>query len=281
MLLDSLFSLTGGILPTLYIIMCCCVIERIGVLERYSLAARVPGVMMNMAQVVLSAALSWPISQLWDALGFGVFIEIPLWQWLAPLGTAGYALQFVILVMVTDFLGYWRHRAEHRWFWAIHVVHHAPTELHAANDIGHPSQVWLNLLFVSIPLSLFQLDGPGLPQAAAFLVTLWSYYIHSPIDVHFGPLRKALVDNRYHRIHHSREPRHFDKNFAVCFSIWDRMFGTAYDPAPDEWPKVGVPGVAAPRTLGEYLMLPFSYLRSGPGGATDSAQTPIHAESET
>ena len=89
-------------------------------------------------------------------------------------------------------------------------------------------------------MSLVQIDGPGTPIAVAFVLQLLTYYIHSPIDVHFGPLRKVLVDNRFHRIHHSLEPRHFDKNFGVCFTIWDRWFGTAYDPAPNEWPQVGL-----------------------------------------
>jgi sterol desaturase/sphingolipid hydroxylase (fatty acid hydroxylase superfamily) len=256
-LLEIVGGLAAGIVQALYIILIACLIERCSVLERYSIAARIPGILMNLAQVVLSAALIWPIAKLWDLLGVGGFITIPLWRWLAPLGAGGYALQWLIALMFSDFLVYWRHRAEHRWFWPIHVVHHAPTELHAANDIGHPAQVWINALFVSIPLSLIQFDGPGTPVCILFVVTLLSYYIHSPVDLHFGPLRKLLVDNRFHRIHHSLEERHFDKNFGICFSIWDRLFGTAYDPAPDEWPSVGVAGVEPPRSLGDYVLLPL------------------------
>jgi sterol desaturase/sphingolipid hydroxylase (fatty acid hydroxylase superfamily) len=118
-------------------------------------------------------------------------------------------------------------------------------------------QVWYSLLFISIPLSVVQIDGPATPVVVGFVVQLLSYYIHSPVDVHFGPLRKLLVDNRFHRIHHSLEPRHFDRNFGICFSIWDRWFGTAYDPASNEWPDVGLQGVRPPRTISDYLLLPF------------------------
>jgi sterol desaturase/sphingolipid hydroxylase (fatty acid hydroxylase superfamily) len=110
-------------------------------------------------------------------------------------------------------------------------------------------------------MSLIRIDGPATPVAVGFVLNLLTYYIHSPVDVHFGPLRKVLVDNRFHRIHHSVEPRHFDKNFGVCFSIWDRWFGTAYDPAPDEWPQVGLAGVDPPRTIRDYLLLPFRFAR--------------------
>src|SRR5690348_8430022 len=94
---------------------------------------------MNAAQMVFSVALMWPLLKLWGALGIRALATIPLWRWLAPLGTAGIIIQWLIGVLIADFFIYWRHRAEHKWFWPIHAVHHAPTELHAANDIGHPA----------------------------------------------------------------------------------------------------------------------------------------------
>jgi len=251
----------GAMVMVFYTIVICCVMERLAVIERFSLKARVPGILMNLAQIAFSVGLIWPLAELWELLGLGGYIIIPLWRWLEPLGWGGYALQWLVAVLVSDFCAYWRHRAEHKWFWPIHAVHHAPTDLHAANDIGHPAQVWTNPLFVSMPLSMIQFDGPATPAAILFIVSLLSFYIHSPIDVHFGPFRKVLVDNRFHRIHHSLEERHFDKNFGICFSIWDRLFGTAYDPAPSEWPSVGVAGVVAPRTLQAYLLFPWRVYR--------------------
>jgi sterol desaturase/sphingolipid hydroxylase (fatty acid hydroxylase superfamily) len=261
---DQFTYLSLEIALTLFTIAVCVAIEQVSALERYSLKARIPGTLMNAAGVIGSIVLMWPIHKLWSWLDPHAILNIPLWQWLQPMGRFGYALQFLLLVVVADFLAYWRHRAEHRWFWPIHVVHHSPHELHAANDIGHPVQVLFSIAFISVPMSLFQIDGPGTPFMVGFVVSLLSYYIHSPIDVHFGPFRKVMVDNRFHRIHHSLEPKHFHRNFGICFSLWDRMFGTAYDPEPGEWPKVGVAGVKPPRTIGEYLMLPAPLLRRSP-----------------
>lgn len=248
-----------GTLFIVAIIATCTAMEQIAVIDRFPLRARVPGLAMNLLQGPLTLAAAWPIRQFLQSLRIGPLIDIPLWNWLRPLGLAGYALQFLIVAMIADFLVYWRHRAEHKIFWKIHAVHHSPTELHGANDIGHPLQGIFDLLMVSLPMSLIQIDGPGTPIAVSFVLLLLTYYIHSPIDVHFGPLRKVLVDNRFHRIHHSIEPRHFDKNFGICFSMWDRWFGTAYDPAPDEWPEVGLADIAAPRTIVDYLLLPFRH----------------------
>jgi len=270
---DQFTDLALNIGLTLFTIAVCVAIEQFSAIERYSIRARIPGALMNAIGVICSIALMWPIHQLWGWIDPGAIMVIPLWQWLQPLGGLGTALQFLLLILIADFLAYWRHRAEHRWFWPIHVVHHAPHELHAANDIGHPVQVWFSVVFISVPMSLIQIDGPATPFVVGFVVSLLSYYIHSPIDVHFGPLRKVMVDNRYHRIHHSLEPKHFDKNFGICFSLWDRMFGTAFDPEPGEWPAVGVAGVKPPRTLSDYLMLPAPLLRPGKAAR---AQAPAH-----
>jgi sterol desaturase/sphingolipid hydroxylase (fatty acid hydroxylase superfamily) len=274
--LKILAGFAFGALLTAFIIILCTVIEQIAVIERYSLRSRLPGLAMNLVQIPLTAVIAWPINQFWNSLAIGKIITVPLGTWLAPLGGIGYALQVLIIVMLADFLAYWRHRTEHKLFWPIHMVHHSPSELHAANDIGHPLQVLFSIAFISFPMSLAQIEGPTVPAIASFIVLLLSYYIHSPIDVHFGPLRKVLVDNRFHRIHHSLEPRHFDKNFGICFSLWDRWFGTAYDPASDEWPHVGLEGVVPPRTIRDYLLLPF---RAGAarGTASETAKAETNA----
>jgi sterol desaturase/sphingolipid hydroxylase (fatty acid hydroxylase superfamily) len=267
---EVLRSIASTTLLTLVALLTVIAMEHLGPLERYSLRDRIPGFLMTAVGTFLSFALVWPLNWLWLKLGVPPLLLIPLWRWLEPLGLLGYGLQIVVLVAVADFLAYWRHRAEHAWFWPIHVVHHAPRELHAANDIGHPLQSLFTFAFVSIPLSLFQIDGPATPIAAGALVGLANMYIHSPVSWHFGPLRRVIVDNRFHRIHHSLEPRHFDKNFGICFSLWDYIFGTAYEPGP-EWPAVGVAGVRAPRTVREFLALPLRFGASPVAAASADA----------
>lgn len=233
------------------------VLEHVGPLERYTLRARLPGFLMNAVGTFLSFALVGPVSHAWQAIGLGTLLTVPLWRWLEPLGILGYATQIALLVAFADFLAYWRHRAEHAWFWRIHVVHHAPRELHAANDIAHPLQAVYSFGFIAVPLSLIQFDGPDTPFVVGAIVILAAIYIHSPVQWHFGPLRRLFVDNRFHRIHHSLEERHFDKNFGIFLSVWDHLFGTAYEPG-EEWPAVGVAGVNPPRTVVEYLALPLA-----------------------
>jgi len=35
------------------------------------------------------------------------------------------------------------------------------------------------------------------------------------------------------------------------------LFGTAYFPRADEWPAVGLDDVPEPRTIADYLLMPF------------------------
>ena len=84
-----------------------------------------------------------------------------------------------------------------------------------------------------------------------------SYFIHSSTRLSIGLLRYVFFDNRLHRIHHSTEDRHLDHNFATTTPFWDVLFGTAYFPRRDEWPAVGLTDVAEPRTIADYLLMPF------------------------
>ncbi len=232
-------------------------LEHVGPKETFSWRERLPGILMNVVTGPLQLILVLPLTWLWISLGLNPLLVLPLWHWLEPLGAVGYITQIVALVAVADLLAYWRHRVEHRWLWRVHVVHHVPRELHAANDLGHPLQNIFNFIFILIPMSLIQIDGPETPFVVGAILTLAGYYIHSPVEWNLGPLRRVIVDNRYHRIHHSLEERHFDKNFGIVFSVWDYMFGTAYNPG-EEWPLVGVDGVQPPQTVMQFLALPLS-----------------------
>lgn len=254
--MNFLYNILFGTVAALIPLFWCIALEHIGPLERFSMRDRISGLLMNGVGASLSIALMMPLSALWSALGIAPAVTIPLWRWLEPLGVGGAATQFLILIIIADFLAYWRHRAEHAFFWPIHAVHHSPRELHAANSIGHPLQALFSVVFISVPMSLIQISGPEAPAVVGMIMGILTYYIHSPIELNFGSLRRIIVDNRFHRIHHSMEERHFDKNFGICFSVWDFMFGTAYSPG-NEWPRVGLVDKPPPAGIGEFLVYPF------------------------
>lgn len=136
--MDFLSNILIGTFVALIPLCWCIVLEHIGPIERYYARDRIAGFLMNGVGTSLSIALMIPLAALWSAVGIAPAVTIPLWRWLEPWGVGGAAMQFLVLILIADFLAYWRHRAEHSFFWSIHAVHHSPRELHAANSIGHP-----------------------------------------------------------------------------------------------------------------------------------------------
>src|SRR5262249_47387605 len=60
----------------------------------------------------------------------------------------------VALLLATEFIYYWHHRASHRirWMWATHAVHHSPTRLNltAAIRLGWTGNISGNFLFFAL-----------------------------------------------------------------------------------------------------------------------------------
>jgi sterol desaturase/sphingolipid hydroxylase (fatty acid hydroxylase superfamily) len=163
-------------------------------------------------------------------------------------------LAVVLAVVVYDFGFYAMHRIQHRFFWRWHAVHHAIEDVSIVNSYNHPVEHVFEWSAMILPLILVGL--------APTLITRWLFsvqalYVHSASRINAGPLRWIVNDNRFHRIHHSREPEHFDRNFGLFFPFWDVVLGTAHMHEPEAWPSTGVEGVPPARDWLDYLVHPL------------------------
>jgi hypothetical protein len=108
----------------------------------------------------------------------------------------------------------------------------------------HPVDEVVAHCLVFVPLFMFSIGAP----LTLYLVLFLKWYpkiCHANVKTNFGWLKYVLVTPQSHRLHHSIEERHSDRNFGVIFSIWDRLFGTLY-PHYDEYPSTGVPDTGFP-----------------------------------
>jgi len=196
-----------------------------------------------------------------DALQPTPFVVLPLNRWFASPWThwSLYIVTPLVAVILYDFFDYWMHRAQHRWFWNFHSIHHSIEELSGINSYFHWTEQFFRVAFIMLPAAYaVGIDGMKTAVIAELLVRVQGYYLHSPTRIHVGPvLRRVIADNRFHRIHHSIHPEHFDKNFGAGTSLWDWLFGTAYFPAADEWPETGMAEQPETKTLANYLWGPF------------------------
>ncbi len=159
--------------------------------------------------------------------------------------------------LLGDFIHYWVHRLEHRWapLWAIHSVHHTQEEMTFASTFRmHPLEQLLNNLVMVVPLLII-----GVPTQSWFLlvvaIQVFDGAQHSALNWTYGRAYFIFVSPRFHALHHSRDPRHYNGNYAKILSLWDFLFGTGI--VAERPSQLGVDGLPVPRTLLAQLAAPF------------------------
>lgn len=264
---EILSDMKDVVLGTGYLILLCTIAELISRQGEFRWRDRWPGILFGLLVPVFAIVVATPLRLVWASLG------IPPLLVLDPgLGSAG---AVVTMLLVSDFLAYWEHRFEHRLLWPVHAVHHSVENLSAATSYSHPLQFVSIFFLISLPLSLIDFGPHSMPGVVVFVTGFMQLFIHSPTRLGFGPLRHLLVDAPFHRIHHSLEQRHFDRNFSILFSFWDRLFGTLCMPAPGEWPATGIHEARSPRTLAELLVFPFRLWRARPAPVPQPADSSL------
>jgi sterol desaturase/sphingolipid hydroxylase (fatty acid hydroxylase superfamily) len=269
LLTTSAVTMTGGMVIIAVLTLC----EWASPRSPFRIGKDFPGILFTLCATPIAIFLAVPLGKLLSSFGPGALVRLPLLDWLGPVGAT------LALLLFVDFLRYWEHRFEHRFMWRVHALHHSAEHLSAANNYAHPLQYLPLFLFVSVPLSLVDMGGFALPAAVATVKAILEFYIHSPTTLSFGRLRALLVDSPYHRIHHSVEAQHWDRNFGILFSFWDRLFGTCHMPRHGEWPDTGVPESRSPQTMAEWLAFPVRYplpsVDAGEAEAQATLQVPV------
>lgn len=156
-------------------------------------------------------------------------------------------VQVLLGLLLNDFLIWISHVLLHKnpILWSFHAVHHSQEHMNVlTSDRGHPVDQIFSRLLSFVPLLVF---SPGLPTLATVVVLqeAMQRFIHSNVRLNFGILGYILVSPQFHRVHHSFDERHRDKNFGTIFSIWDHLFGTAYA-GTTEYPATGIADPAFP-----------------------------------
>ena len=201
---------------------------------------------------------------------YTLFVGLPVFRFLTrlfdsafaghalPLGNLPAPLQIAIGIVAVDLFSYAWHRSVHanRFLWAFHSVHHSQKYLtvatgfrtHFVDEIVRTTFMFIPLYFLGIRPHTF---------IAVDLVVNWILGLqHSDLSWSYGVLGNLIVSPRYHRMHHSLEAIDRDKNFAVLFPFWDRLFST--HTAGDVRPlRFGVDDPDYPESFVRQLAWPF------------------------
>ncbi|MCB2067148.1 MAG: sterol desaturase family protein [Erythrobacter sp.] len=161
----------------------------------------------------------------------------------AGVASLPWLVQFVIVLVASDFVQYWYHRLFHQvpFLWGFHAVHHSAKSMDwLAGSRMHFVEIVLLRAVTSLPL--FTLGfSPAVMQAYLGFIYVWSSLLHANVGGNFNLLGHWIATPRFHHWHHGLEAEAVDVNFAIHFPWLDKLFGTFHLP-PDRWPEnYGIP----------------------------------------
>jgi len=137
-------------------------------------------------------------------------------------------LLFIALVIIGDIKHFLWHRFMHvEPFWRLHKFHHSATEFNLITTArGHFLEKGFLTIFDALIFVIFQAPVVYFVYYI-YLREFYQMILHSDVKWSLGWVgRWVLISPQAHKIHHSTNDQHFDKNFGTLFIWWDKLFGT-------------------------------------------------------
>jgi sterol desaturase/sphingolipid hydroxylase (fatty acid hydroxylase superfamily) len=181
---------------------------------------------------------------------------------------------WVAIFLLEDLTYYWFHRLSHerRFWWAAHVNHHSSQHYNLSTALRQTWTggfagtwaLWLPLAFLGFPPAMIAI------QKGVSLV--YQFWIHTEAIGRMPRWFEAVFNTpSHHRVHHARNPRYLDRNYAGILIVWDKLFGT-FQPELDEEPcRYGIV-----KNLGDFNILRVAF-HEWAAMAKDVARHPRHA----
>lgn len=150
---------------------------------------------------------------------------------------------WVAIFFLEDLTYYWFHRLSHerRFWWAAHVNHHSSQHYNLSTALrqtwtGGLSGTWI--LWLPLAWLGFSPAQIAIQQGISLVYQFW---IHTEAIKKLPGWFEAVFNTpSHHRVHHARNPRYLDSNYAGILIIWDKMFGTFTPELDEERPRYGI-----------------------------------------
>lgn len=139
--------------------------------------------------------------------------------------------QVFAALLLTELFVWLNHFARHKvtTLWHFHAVHHSQKELNIlTDDRGHIIDLLIGSLLMFVPFFIFDVSTLHAVAVITIYKPIHNRFIHANLRINLGWLGWVFTSPQFHRLHHSIEPEHADKNFGLYFTIFDHLFGTAY-----------------------------------------------------
>ncbi|VAV91512.1 Fatty acid hydroxylase family (carotene hydroxylase/sterol desaturase) [hydrothermal vent metagenome] len=150
---------------------------------------------------------------------------------------------FAACFVLWDLTYYWAHRYYHRsrWGWAAHVIHHSSQHYNLSTALRQSwTGFWSGAFVLYIPLALLGFH-PALIVLCGGLNLIYQFWFHTEFIDKCPKWFEAVMNTpSHHRVHHAKNPRYLDANYAGVFIIWDKMFGTFVPELKSDAPDYGL-----------------------------------------
>lgn len=158
---------------------------------------------------------------------------------------------FILTFIAVEFMYYWNHWYNHRVNigWATHIMHHSPTKYNftVGFRLGITKFFSLGwLVFLPLVILGFSTENIGL---AIGIIFLYQFFIHTELVPQLGWLDKIINTPSSHRVHHSSNPEHYNKNLGGVTLVFDHLFGTFHAEGDRSKMKYGISSIMAKRSI--------------------------------
>lgn len=215
-------------------------------------------VLLGAAYAVFTCAISPPVGTLNGVVL--VYLMGRLGSGWLDLGLLPFPVALLLYLLAEDFLEYWTHRAYHAFpfMWALHSLHHSDKSFNNFTGWRH---AWLdrviNNILIYAPLAIVFRAPPPILLAFTAIHMASGILMHLNSPIEFGRFSLWFMNPQFHRIHHSVQPEHWDKNFANALPLWDVVFRTSWKPRKGEFPDTGLTPSDKPIDLVDALIWPL------------------------
>jgi len=149
-------------------------------------------------------------------------------------------LAFLGVFVLWDLCYYWDHRMAHEisLFWGGHSVHHQSEDFNLSVALRQSSTSFIWGIPFYLPMAIVGFH-PTQFLLVGGLNLLYQFWIHTEHIDRMPRWFEAIFNTpSHHRVHHGRDPKYLDRNYAGVLIIWDKLFGTFQ--REEERPNYGI-----------------------------------------
>ncbi len=215
------------------------------------------GYLFNFANSFLWLSLAMPLGMIANKAAQVVHQALGLEPFAIPLSGLGalpaigpivsVSAMIIAPLLVHDLWFYWSHRLEHQMkpLWEFHSLHHSDRQMNCTTSsrdhfLQNSWRSFFSIFTLGLLIDVDFKSAGEMAMLSTLLGSVLSMFYHSAIRIEVPWLDKVIITPQVHRIHHSTEPEHYNKNFGDFFPYMDMIFGTYEAPKRGEFPATGL-----------------------------------------